>query len=352
MKDGRVIFQGEPRDAFSSTELVEESRVRVPQISKLFYELRRAGIDFGSLPITVEEAYQILRRVLRRKEGFEFRKEGRGSSRPLIKVEGLWFRYENGVEALRDVNIEIFPGEFVAIIGQNGAGKTTLAKHFNGLLKPTKGDVIVDGINTKEARMTDLAKIVGYVFQNPDHQFFSLTVEEEVAFGPRNLGLSEEEVKQRVEEALKLVGLERVRDRYPFNLSRGQRQKLAVASVLAMRPKIIVLDEPTTGQDEVAISQILGLVNRLRREGKTILMITHDMSIVASYAERTVVMSQGRILMDGPTREVFSHPELLEKSYIDLPPITKLASMLSEFGIPKNVLTVEEMRDLIVERVE
>ncbi len=354
MKDGRVIGQGRPHEVFSDINSVKESRVRVPQISQLFYKLKQGGLNVRKVPLTVEEAYLILKDLLKEEKAgdlaVEMRQGGVGSQ-PVIRTEDLFFQYRNGPIALKGINLEIYQGEFVAIIGQNGAGKTTLAKHFNGLLKPTKGDVIIDGMNTKDALVTDLAKTVGFVFQNPDHQFFSFTVEDEVAFGPRNLGLSEEEVKNRVDAALRTVGLEQMRTRHPFTLSRGQRQRLAVASVLAMHPKIIVLDEPTTGQDEVALNQIMTLVNKLREEGRTILMITHDMSIVTKYAERTIVLCQGEVLLDGPTREVFSHPEILEKSHIEVPSIMKLARMLSDYGIPRNVLTVEEMCDLIIKKV-
>lgn len=354
MKDGRVIGQGRPPEVFSDMNSVKESRVRSPQISQLFYELKERGLDLGKVPLSIEEAFLILKDLLKKEKADPLPVEVRKTdmkSQPVIRTEDLFFQYKNGPLALKGINLEVYQGEFIAIIGQNGAGKTTLAKHFNGLLKPTKGDVIVDGMNTKDAMITDLAKVVGFVFQNPDHQFFSFSVEEEVAFGPRNLGLGEEEVKSRVDEALRIVGLEQMRNRHPFTLSRGQRQRLAVASVLAMHPKIIVLDEPTTGQDEVAINQIMTLVNKLRRDGRTILMITHDMSIVTKYAERTIVLSQGEVLMDGPTREVFSHPEILRKSHVDIPPIMKLARMLSDYGIPGNVLTVEEMCDIIVRKV-
>ncbi len=352
MKEGRIIGEGRPKEIFSKGRIVKESRIRVPQVSQLFYMLRERGLDLGSTPIAVEEAYHLLKGVLRKEKAEDLRSEIEPrKSKPIIRVENLFFKYKNGPMALKGVNLEIYEGEFIAIIGENGSGKTTLAKHFNGLLKPTKGDVIVDGVNTKDAPITDLAKIVGLVFQNPDHQFFSYTVEEEVAFGPKNLGLSNEEVKARVDEALKFVGLEDLRDRHPLTLSRGQRQKLAVASVLAMRPKIIVLDEPTTGQDEVSINQIMSLVSRLRDEGRTIIMITHDMSMVAKYAERVIVLSDGKVLAEGPTREIFSLPEMLERIHIEVPSITKLAMMLSGYGIPRNILTVEEMCETILKKV-
>ena len=349
MKEGRVVCQGRPEEVFSDEEVVSESRVRPPEVAKLFYELKRRGVYSGRIPLTVEEAEEILREMLSgaRGEAPPLREARRPETEPVVVVDRVTYRYRNGPVALRGVSLEVRDGEFVAVIGSNGAGKTTLVKHFNGLLKPTEGRVLVDGVDTRDVAVSELATRVGYVFQNPDHQFFCFTVEEEVAFGPRNLGLSEEEVRQRVDEALKIVGLDAMRERHPMTLSRGQRQRLAVASVLAMHPRVIVLDEPTTGQDEVAIHQIMTLVDRLRRAGKTIVMVTHDMSLVAEYAERTVVMRRGEVLMDGPTREVFSRPELLAESNIEPPPMARLASRLADLGIPGGIMTVREMADAV-----
>ena len=354
MKDGRIVCQGRPDEVFSKLEAVRVSRVRPPEVAQIFYKLKERGLYTGRIPLTVEEGAKILRELLSKAKDVEVRlpePPKRPETPPVIRVENVWYRYKNGPEALKGVTLDIRDGEFVAIIGRNGAGKTTLAKHFNGLLKPTEGRVLVDGVDTRDALVTELAMRVGYVFQNPDHQFFCFSVEEEVAFGPRNLGLSEEEVKQRVDEALRTVGLEKMRDRHPFTLSRGQRQRLAVASVLAMHPKVIVLDEPTTGQDEVAINQIMMLVDRLRKAGKTIVMVTHDMSIVAKYAERTVVMCRGQVLLDGPTREVFMRPDILAESNVEPPPTAKLARELADLGIPPSVMTVDEMVEVVAQKL-
>ena len=354
MKDGKIVCQGRPDEVFSRAEAVRESRVRPPEVAQIFYKLKERGLYSGRIPLTVGEGARILRELLSRAKDVEVRPPAtptRPETAPVIRVENVWYRYRNGPEALRGVTLDIRDGEFVAIIGRNGAGKTTLAKHFNGLLKPVEGRVLVDGVDTRDALVTELAMRVGYVFQNPDHQFFCFSVEEEVAFGPRNLGLSEEEVKQRVDEALRTVGLEKMRDRHPFTLSRGQRQRLAVASVLAMHPKVIVLDEPTTGQDEVAINQIMMLVDKLRKAGKTIVMVTHDMSIVAKYAERTVVMCRGQVLLDGPTREVFMRPDILAESNVEPPPTAKLARELVDLGIPPSVMTVDEMVEVVAQKL-
>ncbi|MFN2484601.1 MAG: energy-coupling factor ABC transporter ATP-binding protein [Candidatus Limnocylindria bacterium] len=265
---------------------------------------------------------------------------------PAIEVEEVRFRYSSkGPEVLHGVSLRIEQGEFVALIGQNGAGKTTLAKHFNGLLKPTSGRVLAMGINTRTASVATLARTVGYVYQNPDHQIFAQKVHTEVAFGPKNLGLAAAEVETRVTEALELVELSDHSEDYAFSLGRGQRQKLAVASVLAMRPPSLVVDEPTTGLDLQGSRSILDLLSRWNSEGRTIVVITHDMTIVAERVPRTVVVGGGRIIADGPTRDVLSDAEVLAKAFLRPPQITRVAQRLAEFGVSPTALTVAELRN-------
>src|SRR5437016_1739220 len=219
---------------------------------------------------------------------------------PAIEVDDVVFRYAPGTpDILRGVSLRIDRGDFVALIGQNGAGKTTLAKHFNGLLRPSAGAVRVLGTDAHTAGLADLARTVGYVYQNPDHQIFAQRVRAEVAFGPRNLGLLPADVDRRVDQALELVGLLEHAEDFAFSLGRGQRQKLAVASVLAMEPRVLVVDEPTTGLDQAGANGILDLLSRWNREGRTIVAITHDMSLVAERIPRTIVVTDGRILADG-----------------------------------------------------
>lgn len=265
----------------------------------------------------------------------------------LIKTENLTFRYGAHEPALNNISLEIAAGECVAIIGQNGAGKTTLVKHFNGLHKPTSGKVYVAGMDTAPLKVSALARSVGYVFQNPDHQIFHDTVSKEVAFGLKNLGIPDKEIEIRVANALDAVGLTAHCQTYPFNLSKGQRQRVALASVLAMQTEIIVLDEPTTGQDYRESMQIMEMVRTLNAKGHTIVFITHDMSLVASYAHRAVVICQGEILADGDVRTVFAQPELLQKTYLNPPQVTALAQSLVRHSIPQDVLSVEEMYELL-----
>ncbi|AGL02928.1 energy-coupling factor ABC transporter ATP-binding protein [Desulfoscipio gibsoniae] len=266
--------------------------------------------------------------------------------KPILEIKGLSYRYEGGQRALRDIDLNIYPGEIVALVGQNGAGKTTLAKHIIGILKPPPDQVIVCGNDVAATPVSKMAKQVGFVFQNPDHQIFHQTVNQEVAFGLRNLGLPEDEMKQRVTTALKEVGLELLAGQYPLSLSRGQRQRLALACVLAMKPEVIVLDEPTTGQDQWEKIQIMNLVADLNKRGHTVIFITHDMSLVARYAKRVVVLCQGEIILDNSTQDALAKPEQLAKSFLKPPQITLLSNRLNEtLNRPgaTTVLTVEEM---------
>jgi len=261
---------------------------------------------------------------------------------PIIEVKDLYHRYPSGVLALQGVDIAIDHGEFVAIIGQNGSGKTTFVKHLNGLLRPTSGSVVVDGHDVPKRRVSDMARVVGYCFQNPDHQIFCDTVHKEVAYGPRNLHLTDEEIEERVEEALTAVRLGHLKDRQPRDLSKGQRQRLAVASVLSMRPKVLIVDEPTTGQDYRDGLEMLNLAQQLNESGHTILIITHDMQMVARFARRVIVFRAGKTLLDGPTRQVFSQTEALHSTFLAPPQITTLAQHLPG-GCGEAVLSVEEL---------
>lgn len=262
-----------------------------------------------------------------------------------IQVIDLDFEYPDGTQALKNINLEIKRGEFIALIGQNGSGKTTLSKCLNGLYKPTRGDIIVDGLNSKKGSIVQMVKRVGYVFQNPDHQLFNSNCWDEIAYGPRNIQLSEDEVKERVEEAIKVVGLPKIyHDEHPFFLSKGLRQRVAIASILALRPQVIIVDEPTTGQDTKQSLEIMDFLRELNEShGHTIIIITHDMPIVGKYARRVIAMAKARVMADGKTREVFTQSELLKETFLAPPQITQLAQADPALGFDPGTLTVEEM---------
>jgi energy-coupling factor transport system ATP-binding protein len=264
----------------------------------------------------------------------------------LIEVKDLVFEYEDGTRAIQNISLNIYAKEFIALIGQNGSGKTTFAKTLNGLLKPTSGSVLIDNLDTRDRGTTKkIVTKVGYVFQNPDHQLFNNTIYKEIAYGPANLGLKPDEVRERVEEAAQVCGVEKsLFTEHTFFLTKGLRQRVAIASILAMRPRTIIVDEPTTGQDMRQSQEVMNFLRNLwEREGHTIIIITHEMPIVAQYAQRTVVLGKGQVLMDAPTREVFAEPELLARTFVKPPQITRLAQSLGQYGFPKDVLSVDEM---------
>ncbi|MGE5222324.1 MAG: energy-coupling factor ABC transporter ATP-binding protein [Omnitrophica WOR_2 bacterium] len=256
-----------------------------------------------------------------------------------IRVEGLTFMYPSGITALKGVSLTIHSGEAVAIIGQNGAGKTTLAKHLNGLLQPTSGCVSVGGWDTREHPVAHFAARVGYIFQNPDDQLFKPSVWAEVTFGPKNLGWQVEKIEQHAREALQIVGLSEAAGRHPYDLSFSQRKNVALASVLAMDTPVIVFDEPTTGQDYAGTEKVGGIITQLKKQGKTIVTITHDIDFCAEHFERTIVMADGGILLDGPSRQVLAQAGILAQTYVEPPQMIRLASRL---GMPAAPLTVAE----------
>lgn len=266
-------------------------------------------------------------------------------NKPFVQVINLNYIYPDGTQALKEINLEIWDGEFIAFIGQNGSGKTTLSKCLNGLFKPTSGDVIVDGLNSKTTPIVQMVRRVGYVFQNPDHQLFNNNCWDEIAYGPRNILLPEDEVKERVIEAAQVVGLpEQYFTEHPFFLSKGLRQRVAIASILALRPKLIIVDEPTTGQDARQSFEIMDFLRDLNENhGHIIIIITHDMPIVAQYARRVIAMGQGRILADGPTSQVFRQTDLLKQTFLEPPQITQLAQGAAHLGFDPGTLTVEAM---------
>ena len=255
-------------------------------------------------------------------------------SAPLIQVENVAFAYDGRNDVLRNVSLAIEPGEFTAIIGNNGSGKSTLMKLILGLLKPRLGRVLVDGVDTRTARVSALAQRVGFIFQNPNDQLFADSVAEEIAFGLRNLGLPPAEVQARVEATLAQFGLTAVRDVFPRFLSRGDKQKVCIAAIVAMRPRILLLDEPTTGQDHRDARAILELAADLNRQGICILLVTHDLINVATYARRVIVMNDGDLVRDAATLDVMTDLPLLAACHLAPPQVVRLSLALADLGVP------------------
>lgn len=270
----------------------------------------------------------------------------------MIVVEGVRFTYSGGVEALQGLSLTVKDGEFVAIMGQNGAGKTTLVKHFNGLLKPTKGTVRIDGVETTKKSIAQLSRTVGFVFQNPDHQLFSETVEEEIAFALKNFGFKEEVIEKQITWALNLLSLTQYRKTSPFMLSGGERKRVALAAVLAWDPQILIMDEPTIGQDHEQKEKLRQFILQLQTQGKTVVIVTHDVEFVAECNPRVVLMKEGKIVADGPGKDILTDIEALRQSSIVLPQIAQIFTQLTALGFPRNVIDIYEAKDLLLQSRE
>lgn len=267
----------------------------------------------------------------------------------MIKFDNVTYVYPTGVKALNSVSVEIGRGELVALMGENGAGKTTFIKHLNGLLKPTSGNVYVDGKDTKTLSVAQLSRIVGVVFQNADDMFFLPTVEEEVAFSLRNLGFSEDVVQRRVDWSLKFMELEEYRNRSPFLLSGGEKKRLALAIILAWNPQVIAMDEPTVGQDSIQKEKLKEMIKQLNLQGRTVIISTHDVEFVAELKPRVILMSKGRIIADGKAEFILTDGELLSSCSILMPQVAATMSRLADLGFNAKVISVEEAVRNIVE---
>jgi energy-coupling factor transport system ATP-binding protein len=270
----------------------------------------------------------------------------------MIEADNVYFSYASKVEALKGVSLTIKDGEFVAIMGQNGAGKSTFVKHFNGLLKPSQGTVRVDGVETTKTSVAALARNVGFVFQNPDHQLFNETVEEEIGFALKNFGFNPEVIEERITWALNLLSLTQYRNTSPFLLSGGERKRVALASVLAWDPKALILDEPTIGQDHEQKEKLRQFIMQMQTQGKTVVTVTHDVEFVAECNPRVVLMKEGKIVADGEGKEILTDPALLEVSSIVLPQISQVFTQLSDLGLPKDVIDIYEAKTLLLKTKE
>ncbi len=332
LNEGEIILEGDRNQVLKENiSLLKSLGLKPP-----FLSLLSQKVGWRTLPNTLEEAFHRLK-----KEGWglvpikEENPPDTGSS--ILEVEEVEHEYERGIPVLKGINLKIKKGEFLALIGHNGAGKTTLLEILNGLLIPTKGRIRVEGEDLRRLSRKEIVLKMGYLFQNPDHQIFSSTVREEVEFTLKLFKFPEKEREERCKEALWAVGLEGKEEEDPFSLSKGERQRLALASLLARRPSLIFLDEPSTGLSFTERERFMKLLTQLNREGATVIMTTHSLDLVSRYARRVIVLHKGEILLEGPPREVFPSLARLKEVQLPLPPETQLSL---KFGIP--LLTWEE----------
>ena len=360
MDEGRLIFDGKPFEILCrEEETLKKLGIHPPQLIEI---ARLLGMDSeASIAPSYENVLKRLAELLKvpaaesQLESWKGQKLETSTSilssednLPHVRIENLCYRLEDGSEILKNINLDIKNGEFLALLGHNGAGKTTLAGHLIGFFRPSCGRILLNGKDTEGYSTAQLSRKVGYLFQNPDSQIFMDSVIKEVRFGLETMEIPEEEIEKRVNESLEIMELSAYKNRHPHSLSRGQRQRLAVASILAIEPDLLVLDEPTTGQDRGHIFKFLDKIRELKKLGKTVILITHDMELVAEYAERVVVMKQGRILLDGPTANVFSSTEELNEAGIIPPLLSRLGLDLRKQGINvPPLLTVSELKNLL-----
>ena len=332
LDEGKLVWEGPPTILLRNPSLMRQRGIKPLALTECFEDL---GCE--SLPITMEEAWECVEKleltIDPSEDVFEDSRRLGGAvsstdvaTAPIIQIDGVGFHYEEH-PVLQDIHCAIYPGEFLALLGANGSGKSTLARLLNGLLTPTQGRIVVDGLDTQITSMSELVSRIGLVFQNPDHQIFADTVEEEVAFGARNLGCPPDEIVIRVRESLLAVGLpvDQSGGFDPFSLRKGERQRVAVASILATRPEVLIFDEPTTGLDAQETDRMMAMIRELHRQGHTIVMITHSMRLVAEYAQRCVLMKEGKVVGDGSPREIFGDAALVRSASLELPPICRFS---------------------------
>ena len=365
MDQGHVVMDGTTREIFSQVELLKKYRLDVPQVTLLGYELQKKGYGIPSGILSVEELIAALEACgVKKSDAIKIAnvevKEvlpSKKDEEPILRLENVNYVYspETAYEkkALKGVNLDIYEGQFIGVIGHTGSGKSTLIQHLNGILKATSGVMYFKGedVYAEKYNLKDLRNNVGLVFQYPEHQLFEVDVLTDVCFGPKNQGLSPEECKERALEALRLVGLpEKYYDVSPFDLSGGQKRRAAIAGVLAMKPKVLVLDEPTAGLDPKGRDEILDQIAYLQKEGNlTVILVSHSMEDIAKYVDRIVVMNRGNKMYDGRPKDVFAQYKELEKVGLAAPQVTYMMHALAAKGIPVNLeaTTIEEAVETI-----
>lgn len=320
LSHGEIIEIGSPQEIYTKIPLIESHDLRPPQVAKIFYDIKAKGINLSKIPVTLEQGIRILKKI---KSNITIpttvKKNHKTLKKNLVRLlsaKDLTYYYKNKLKALNQVSLDIFSGEYVLIAGQNGSGKSTLVKHFLNLLQPTQGTVQIKNKNAKILSISNISKIIGYVGQNPDNQIFNMTVEDEVAFALNDLGYDKSQIKNKVYVILEELGLLGFLQSHPFSLAKGDRARIVIAAILAMEPEIIIFDEPTTGQDYKGACSILDITRKLHEAGKTIIVITHHLYLMSNYAERVILMKEGKIILDTSINEAYHDLELLKSTYL------------------------------------
>ncbi len=338
---GRIIADGRPAQVMGRQyATLRRAGVGLPPLVRLVHGLRDRGVAVDEVPLTVKEGRRLLRGAFSHAGGaLPAEPAGEAAGAPVIETANLWYAYHPPYAAVKGIDLSIGRGEFVAVMGRNAAGKTTLVKHFIGLLKPSRGRVLVNGLDTRQASVAELARQVGYVFQDPNDHLFAETVADEVASALKGLGFSD--IDRRVRETLARFELERHAGQYPRFLSGGEKQRVALATVLAAEPRVLILDEPTRGMDQRLKDYLMRFLCAYRSEGNTVIMVTHDVEIVAEYAQRVILMGEGRIVADGDKRQVLSRALLFS------PQINRVFQGFAGLGAPQEILTPGEALQLL-----
>ena len=347
MDKGKIVRDSTVAEVLEAGDI--KSVFKRPAITRLAEILHISGN-----PLKPEELISKIKQSYKPKkikETFEH-KRGNGKGDVVIEMDHVTHCYEEGVDALFDVSLSIRQGEFVALLGRNGSGKTTLVSHLIGLLHPTNGKVIVSGKDTAETPTHILAKEIGFCFQNPNHQIVSFTVQDEMTFGLKAHEIDESEYKDRIVKALKIVNMEEYANAEMFDLGKGQKQRIALASVLTLEPKFLIIDEPTTGQDPEMTDEIFEIIKKLNESGTTVLVITHKVDYAAMFAERAIVLNHGRVAFDGPIDDLLLDEKLMQANSLELPDITKLAKQLNKYGVPANTVYYSDMENYLKQMVE
>jgi energy-coupling factor transport system ATP-binding protein len=351
LSHGEIIALGTPDEIYADIELLTHNDLRPPQVASTFYSIGKSGIALPCIPVRMDDAVPLLANLANQKPNSTFHIRTpiqQVSGNPLLSVKDLAHVYPDGTKALHGVSLDIREGEYVLIIGQNGAGKSTLVKHFLNLLQPTEGSVKVSGVNTVEMSVSDLARRIGYVAQNPDNQIFNTSVRAEIEFALKNLDFDPKEIEARTNESLKAMGLVGVQDQHPLSLPKGDRARVVIGAILAMKPEIIIFDEPTTGQDFRGAQYILDISRDLHRAGKTVIVITHHLYLMPEYAERVIVMGKGTLLLNQDIRTAFHAKDILQSTFLTAPQAVHLTQEIQQLnGNFPCLLTPEEIANYL-----